>query len=77
MGYVSRCIPFDLAENPMPKNAREIAKEVSTKHVNHEFDKVELIYHHFKSAGSQILYARLSLLIDLSTESIGLDNGIM
>ena len=38
-----------------------------------EVDKVEMIYHHFKSAGSQVLTRKCFLPIDLSTE-IGSDN---
>lgn len=44
------------------------------KFVNHEVDKVELIYHHFKSAGSQILTRKTFLPIDLSTEEALVDN---
>ena len=36
--------------------------------MRHELDKVELIYHHFRSAGSQVLTRRTFLPIDLSTE---------
>ena len=39
-----------------------------------ELDRVEMIYHHFKSAGSQILTRKTFLPIDLSTEAIGEDN---
>ena len=74
MGYKPAGDFFDLADKPNAKECREIAEEVSKKYVNHEFDKVELIYHHFKSAGSQILIRKTFLPIDLSTESIGLDN---
>ena len=41
------------------------------KFVDGEYDKVEMIYHHFKSAGTQILTRRTFLPIDLSTEKIG------
>ena len=33
-----------------------------------EIDKVELIYHHFKSAGSQVLTRKIFLPIDIETE---------
>ena len=33
-----------------------------------EIDKVELIYHHFKSAGSQILTRKTFLPIDVESE---------
>ena len=45
----------ELAEKPNSEDARKLAVEVSQKWADGEFDKVELIYHHFKSAGTQIL----------------------
>ena len=41
---------------------------MSEQYAAGELDRVELIYHHFKSAGSQILTRRTFLPIDLSTE---------
>lgn len=58
----------ELAEKPNAKECRHIAREIAMKFLNKEFDKVELIYHHFKSAGSQILTRRTFLPIDLRTE---------
>ena len=52
----------------------ELAEKLTSKYEKHEFDKVELIYHHFKSAGSQVLTRRTFLPIDLSTENIGMYN---
>ena len=65
---------IELAEKPASEQCREIAIEVGKKYVANDFDKVELIYHHFKSAGSQILTRKTYLPIDLSTEAIGEDN---
>jgi len=64
----------DLADKPNPEQCREIAVELEKKYIDGEYDKVELIYHHFKSAGSQILTRKVYLPIDLSTEAIGEDN---
>ncbi len=64
---------MSLADKPNAKQCQEIAHDIETKFVNEEFDKVEMIYHHFKSAGSQILTRKTFLPIDLSTE-IGADN---
>ena len=36
--------------------------------VNGEIDKVELVYHHFKSAGSQIITRKIFLPIDIESE---------
>ena len=42
--------------------------ELGTKFYNGEIDRVELIYHHFKSAGSQVLTKKQFLPIDLEIE---------
>ena len=63
-----------LAEKPNVKQCIEIAREIGQKFVSGEIDRVEMVYHHFKSAGSQILTRKTFLPIDLSTEAIGGDN---
>ena len=63
-----------LADKPNAADCRAIAEELISKYSKHEYDKVELIYHHFKSAGSQILTRRGYLPLDLTTEAIGADN---
>ena len=57
-----------LAEKPNAHQCADIATELSEQYAAGELDRVELIYHHFKSAGSQILTRRNFLPIDLSTE---------
>lgn len=57
-----------LAEKPNAHQCADIATELSEQYAACELDRVELIYHHFKSAGSQILTRRTFLPIDLSTE---------
>ena len=64
----------ELAEKPNSSECAAIAKELAKKYVAGELDRVEMIYHHFKSAGSQILTRKTFLPIDLSTEAIGEDN---
>lgn len=71
MGYVPAGDFVELADKPNATGCKDIAEELTAKFVNREYDKVELIYHHFKSAGSQILTCRDYLPIDLSTERIG------
>ncbi len=63
-----------LADKPNSNGCAEIAREITKLFVNHEVDKVEMIYHHFKSAGSQILTRKTFLPIDLSTEEALVDN---
>ena len=57
-----------LADKPNSEDCRNIAKELGQKWLKGEFDKVEMIYHHFKSAGSQILQRKNFLPIDLEEE---------
>lgn len=57
-----------LADKPTSAPCREIAVELGKKFMKGEVDRVEMIYHHFKSAGSQILTRKNFLPIDLSTE---------
>lgn len=64
----------ELADKPKAADCAAIAEEIASKFVSREFDKVEMIYHHFKSAGTQILTRRTFLPIDLSTEKIGAYN---
>ena len=64
----------ELADKPNSSECADIARELAQKYVKGELDKVEMIYHHFKSAGSQILTRKTFLPIDLSTEAIGEDN---
>ncbi|MGI6243056.1 MAG: F0F1 ATP synthase subunit gamma [Prevotella sp.] len=74
LGYKSAGNYMELADNPNARACSAIAQEVAEKFVNHEYDRVELIYHHFKSAGSQILTRKTFLPITLSTETIGEDD---
>lgn len=74
LGYKPAGDFVELADKPNAKDCAAIAREVSVKYAHNEFDKVEMIYHHFKSAGSQILTRRTFLPIDLSTEKIGAYN---
>ena len=58
----------DLAEKPNAKQCIELARELGQQFVHRKIDRVELIYHHFKSAGSQILTRKTFLPIDLTDE---------
>ena len=65
---------LDLADHPNSSACADIARKLAKQYAAGELDKVEMIYHHFKSAGSQILTQKTFLPIDLSTEAIGGDN---
>ena len=57
-----------LVDHPQVHPCIEIAMELGTKFAKGEIDRVELIYHHFKSAGSQVLTKKQFLPIDLESE---------
>ncbi len=57
-----------LVDKPNVKQCIELAYDLGTKFLNGEIDRVEMVYHHFKSAGSQILTRKTFLPIDISTE---------
>lgn len=57
-----------LAEKPNANDCITIACELGEKFIGGEFDRVEMIYHHFKSAGSQILTRKPFLPIDIEEE---------
>ena len=57
-----------LADKPNVKDCIALSKELGKRFVDGDIDKVELIYHHFKSAGSQILTRKTYLPIDLTSE---------
>ena len=58
----------DLADKPNVQQCIELAKDLGKKCLDGEIDKVELVYHHFKSAGSQILTRKTFLPIDIKSE---------
>jgi F-type H+-transporting ATPase subunit gamma len=57
-----------LADKPNVAQCIDIAMELGRKFADGTIDKVELVYHHFKSAGSQVLTRKTFLPIDLEEE---------
>lgn len=57
-----------LADKPNLKGCRDISREIGGMYKRGEIDRVEMIYHHFKSAGSQILTRKTFLPIDIEGE---------
>lgn len=55
-----------LCDHPNAQECLGVAEAVAKKFADGEIDKVELIYHHFKSAGSQILTRKTFLPIDIT-----------
>ena len=68
LGYQSAGDFTALADKPNSVDCINIATELGRKFRLGEIDKVELIYHHFKSAGSQVLTRKTLLPIDLESE---------
>lgn len=57
-----------IADKPNVHQCIELADRLANLFVNGDIDRVELIYHHFKSAGSQILTCKTFLPIDIKSE---------
>jgi len=57
-----------MADKPNVRQCIDLATELGKNFVDGRIDRVELVYHHFKSAGSQILTRKTFLPIDIATE---------
>lgn len=58
-----------LLDHPSYQGAAKVASELMDLYVKGDIDEVDLIYHHFKSAGTQILTTETFLPIDLHADS--------
>lgn len=58
-----------LLDHPSYQEAAKVASELMDLYVKGDIDEIDLIYHHFKSAGTQILTTETFLPIDLHTDS--------
>lgn len=65
LGYTSAGDFQQLADKPNAKECTQIGIELGKQFMEGSIDKVELIYHHFKSAGSQILQKKVLIPIDI------------
>jgi len=68
LGYDVRCEHAALIDHPTVQTCIELAAELGKRFVQGEIDRVEILYHHFKSAGSQVLTNKQFLPIDLEAE---------
>ena len=68
LGYTCFGDYASLVDHPHVQQCIEIAMELGEKFAKGEIDRVELIYHHFKSAGSQVLTNKQFLPIDIESE---------
>ncbi|MCI1648869.1 MAG: F0F1 ATP synthase subunit gamma [Bacteroides sp.] len=65
LGYTPQGDFQKMADKPSYSQAHELAGELMEKFATKQIDRVDLIYHHFKSMGSQILMKEQYLPIDL------------
>lgn len=65
-GYTSQGSYQEMANKPSYVQAYELAGHLMQSFLDKRVDRVELIYHHFKSMGSQVLLREDYLPIDLS-----------
>jgi len=68
LGYDVKGDFASLVDHPNVRECIDIVMELGRKFEEGEIDRVELIYHHFKSAGSQVLTNKQFLPIDLESE---------
>ena len=68
LGYTCIGEYASLVDHPNVQQCIDIVMELGEKFEKGEIDRVELIYHHFKSAGSQVLTNKQFLPIDLESE---------
>lgn len=68
LGYIVKGERNTLVDKPNVHDCIDLAMELGERFANGELDSVEIIYHHFKSAGSQILTTKQFLPIDIEEE---------
>lgn len=66
MGFQPQETSLTLSDKPTYQEAAELAHHLMEMYVSGEVDRVEIIYHHFKSMGLQILLRETYLPIDLT-----------
>ncbi|MEG0038454.1 MULTISPECIES: F0F1 ATP synthase subunit gamma [Bacteroides] len=66
MGFVPQGSYQILAEKPSYAEASALAEKLMAMYLDKEIDRVDLIYHHFKSSGVQLLLCERYLPIDLT-----------
>ena len=73
LGYNVKGDRSSLVDKPNVHECINLAYELGERFVNGELDRVNLVYHHFKSAGSQVLTQKTFLPIDIE-EELGRDH---
>ena len=65
LGYVPQGTYQPMCDRPSYADASQLAATLMEQFIQKEVDQVELVYHHFKSTGSQVLMYESYLPIDL------------
>ena len=68
LGYIVRGDRSAMVDKPNVRDCIDLAMELGERFAKGELDKVDIIYHHFKSAGSQVLTQKPFLPIDVEGE---------
>ena len=68
LGYNVKGEFADMVDHPSVAPCIDLAMTQGERFAKGEIDRVELVYHHFKSAGSQVLTRKTFLPIDIETE---------
>ena len=68
MGFKPQEVSSTLSDKPTYQEAAELAHRLMDLYVAGEVDRVEIIYHHFKSMGVQILLRETYLPINLTND---------
>ena len=68
LGYDTHGDYASLIDHPRVQDCIDIAMQLGQKFIDGDIDRVEIIYHHFKSAGSQVLTNKQFLPSDLEAE---------
>ncbi|RKV78037.1 MAG: F0F1 ATP synthase subunit gamma [Alloprevotella sp.] len=74
LGYTPACELATLLDHPNYSQTAELAAQIMNEFNQGDFDKVILIYHHFKSAGTQILTEEQFLPIQFPENAVGNQN---
>jgi len=74
LGYIPACELATLLDHPNYSQTAELAAQIMNEFTQGDFDKVILIYHHFKSAGTQILTEEQFLPIQFPENAVGNQN---
>ncbi len=74
-GFIAAGDYTHMADKPNYAECEKMAAELCDRFLSGDIDRVDFIYHHFKSAGSQVLTNSVYLPIDLSAKAVTTTGG--